>query len=318
MPSYHDALFKQVFAQPSLAADELRHVLPPELSELIDWSSLRVQPGSFVDDELSSQHADLLYSVSLRQRAAFVYFLCEHKSEAPKTVALQFLRYLTRIWEEFQRTHPPGTPLPPILVVLVCHGARPWPGGDRFLDIVDAPADVRALLESAHLDFRIIIDDLAVVGVAELRARTMSALGRLTLLALKRALQTGDFLGELREWSEVVLEAALAPGAREALAGWIWYIMKTQNLSFLEAVERLAEEAGLEMPRATPQEALLGGTAKARRRGARTRDGERDEDTDRLHARGLPAAGPGGGPNGGRTSRAAGRTAASCSSGRRS
>jgi DNA primase len=33
------------------------------------------------------------------------------------------------------------------------------------------------------------------------------------------------------------------------------FVMKTQNLSFLEAVERLAEEAGLEMPRATPQEA---------------------------------------------------------------
>ncbi|MGE3476517.1 MAG: DNA primase [Rhodospirillaceae bacterium] len=33
------------------------------------------------------------------------------------------------------------------------------------------------------------------------------------------------------------------------------FLMKTQNLSFVEAVERLAEEAGLEMPRATPQDA---------------------------------------------------------------
>ncbi len=33
------------------------------------------------------------------------------------------------------------------------------------------------------------------------------------------------------------------------------FLMKTQNLSFIEAVERLAEEAGLEMPKATPQEA---------------------------------------------------------------
>ena len=33
------------------------------------------------------------------------------------------------------------------------------------------------------------------------------------------------------------------------------FVMKTQNLSFPEAVERLAEEAGLEMPRQTPQEA---------------------------------------------------------------
>lgn len=33
------------------------------------------------------------------------------------------------------------------------------------------------------------------------------------------------------------------------------FLMKTQNLGFPEAVERLAEEAGLEVPRATPEEA---------------------------------------------------------------
>src|ERR1700675_2477456 len=32
------------------------------------------------------------------------------------------------------------------------------------------------------------------------------------------------------------------------------FLMKTQNLSFPEAVERLAEEAGLEMPRESPGE----------------------------------------------------------------
>lgn len=35
----------------------------------------------------------------------------------------------------------------------------------------------------------------------------------------------------------------------------ISFLMKTQNIPFLEAVERLADEAGLEMPRATPEEA---------------------------------------------------------------
>src|ERR1700742_2764915 len=33
------------------------------------------------------------------------------------------------------------------------------------------------------------------------------------------------------------------------------FVMKTQNLSFPEAVERLAEEAGVEMPRQSAQEA---------------------------------------------------------------
>jgi len=48
--SPHDALFKYVFSQPEHAASELRAVLPAELSRRIDWSSLELQPTSFVDE----------------------------------------------------------------------------------------------------------------------------------------------------------------------------------------------------------------------------------------------------------------------------
>ena len=56
----HDAVFKAVFEQPEHAAAELQHVLSADLVAAIDWSSLALEPGSFVDEELADQHSDLV------------------------------------------------------------------------------------------------------------------------------------------------------------------------------------------------------------------------------------------------------------------
>src|SRR5689334_4920191 len=58
----HDALFKAVFSRPERAAEELRHVLGPALARAIDLATLRLEPGSVVDELLRERHTDLLFS----------------------------------------------------------------------------------------------------------------------------------------------------------------------------------------------------------------------------------------------------------------
>ena len=89
MTGPHDSIFKQIFSQPQHAEGELRHVLPPELSQQVDWNSLRLEPGSFVDPKLAQRHTDLLYSARIGGRRAFVYFLFEHKASAGREVLFQ-------------------------------------------------------------------------------------------------------------------------------------------------------------------------------------------------------------------------------------
>lgn len=60
----HDALFKSVFQQPESAAAELRHVLPAEHVAAIDWSTLKLEPGSYVDEALADQQSDLAFSAN--------------------------------------------------------------------------------------------------------------------------------------------------------------------------------------------------------------------------------------------------------------
>jgi len=55
----HDALFKKTFSVPEHAAAALRAVLPPSLVARLDFSTLSLCSGSFVDETLAGSESDL-------------------------------------------------------------------------------------------------------------------------------------------------------------------------------------------------------------------------------------------------------------------
>jgi predicted transposase YdaD len=58
----HDHLFKSVFSEPSQAAAWLKATLSGPIAEEMDFESLTLMPGSFVDDSLKEWHTDLLFA----------------------------------------------------------------------------------------------------------------------------------------------------------------------------------------------------------------------------------------------------------------
>nr|MDT0665464.1 Rpn family recombination-promoting nuclease/putative transposase [Micromonospora sp. DSM 115978] len=85
--SPHDAVFRRVLGVPSNAASQLRSVLPPALLARLDLVRLTPVPGTLVDESLRSRHTDLLFSVPLDGREAFVYTLIEHQSRSDPLMA---------------------------------------------------------------------------------------------------------------------------------------------------------------------------------------------------------------------------------------
>src|SRR5687768_9681764 len=93
----HDLLFRSTFSQVEHAASILRLLLPPALVARIDWESLTLCPGSFVDEVLSERQSDLLYSVRVGGRRALLYLLFEHESSSEHLMSFRLLRYEVRI-----------------------------------------------------------------------------------------------------------------------------------------------------------------------------------------------------------------------------
>src|SRR5947209_13966646 len=104
-PSPHDALFKATFSKLRHARALLRAALPQALAKAASWSTLRLIPGSFVNEALRARHTDLLFSVRMRRRPVYLHLLFEHQSTAERWMLLRLLQYMLQIWLEHLAAH---------------------------------------------------------------------------------------------------------------------------------------------------------------------------------------------------------------------
>src|SRR4051812_23801082 len=104
-PSVHDAAFKAIFSDPQHAAGALRTALPAALAARIDWATLALEPGSFVDELLQDRHTDLLFSANLGGRRALLYLLYEHQSKPHPLMPFRLLVYTVKITESWLKEH---------------------------------------------------------------------------------------------------------------------------------------------------------------------------------------------------------------------
>jgi predicted transposase/invertase (TIGR01784 family) len=245
IPTPHDALFKAVFGQPEHARGALRAVVPPVLAEALDWQSLTLRPGSFVDAALTHQHTDLLYSAPWGDGGeALVYLLFEHQSTPPTEglMAYRLLGYQDRIWEHWRADHPKAKLLPMIIPIVMYHGVTPWSEPRSFADLLEVPAGVRPAVEPYLVQFTYVLHDLSEISDDELREGAMrTALARLVAMCFKHARRGADFVPILGGWMNVVREVARAPNGLKALAQVMRYILEVNEQVVPEALQALLE-----------------------------------------------------------------------------
>ena len=211
----NDKLLKATFSAPENARAFFENHLPNELAAALDWSSLALEPCSFIDPQFTSSESDPLFHIKLYESDAFLYLLFEHQSSEDPRMALRLLSYILRIWERFAQSNPPPAKLPVILPVVLAQGKRPWKTSTRLEDIIDLPLAVAHILRpwqptlAYHLLELVRIPYEKIAGTPE---------GILTLRALK-----AEPVNELLEdviWDEALL-FSLSEGALERILRYI-------------------------------------------------------------------------------------------------
>ncbi len=78
----HAKLFRTVFSDATEAASFLRASLPETRSRELDWPTLSLLDGSFIDEALRESESDLLYQIEhvSSQQPVRMYILFEHQS----------------------------------------------------------------------------------------------------------------------------------------------------------------------------------------------------------------------------------------------
>jgi predicted transposase/invertase (TIGR01784 family) len=241
----HDALVKAVFGKAEHARNMLRAAVPAAMAEALNWSTLALCPGSFVDLSLKEQHTDLLYSASWRDGGeVLAYFLFEHLSAPPKKASLlayRLLRYQVRIWEDWHAKHPDAKSLPMIIPIVMYHGVTPWSEPRLFDAVLDIPDSVRPAVAPYLVQFAYLLNDLSTISDDELRDGALTALGKLATICLKHARTRVDFLKILVRWMDVAREVTRAPHGLKALEQVLCYILRVNDDVKPEALQALLE-----------------------------------------------------------------------------
>lgn len=147
-PTPHDAVFRHILSQAETARDFLAIHLPEKLRALCDLSSLRLESGSFVEEDLRLSYADLLWSVKTASGAGYIYVLIEHQSSPDRHMAFRLMRYaIAAMQRHLDKGH---RELPLVIPMLFYHGRiTPYPRPLRWLDGFQVPEQAESLYTGA-------------------------------------------------------------------------------------------------------------------------------------------------------------------------
>ncbi|MCP3660411.1 MAG: Rpn family recombination-promoting nuclease/putative transposase [Bacteroidetes bacterium] len=72
-PNLHDQFFKEAFSNPEVTIDLFKHHLPPEIFKKIDTKKLQLTNKSFITEEYTDKHSDLIFKTKIENTNAYIY-----------------------------------------------------------------------------------------------------------------------------------------------------------------------------------------------------------------------------------------------------
>ena len=133
----HDVMVRAVLSDVAEATNFLQRHLAEEVSQALNWSTLKLVEGSFVDEDLRRSEADLLYEVAhvSGEASVWVYVLLEHQSTPDRWIRFRLLKYCCRIWDQSFREQPDQRELRAIVPLVFYQGERSWSYSSEFADL---------------------------------------------------------------------------------------------------------------------------------------------------------------------------------------
>ncbi len=86
----HDAVFKS-FTPSRHRAGFVDIHLPAPLLAGNDLTTLKLEPNSFIIDDLRQYYSDLLWSVKTQEGVGYIYVVIEHQKSKPEDVAFRMM-----------------------------------------------------------------------------------------------------------------------------------------------------------------------------------------------------------------------------------
>ncbi|MDQ8040102.1 MAG: Rpn family recombination-promoting nuclease/putative transposase [Rickettsiella sp.] len=106
--------------------------LPEKIKKRCDFSTHKIEPGSFIDDNLSQHHSDILYSLNIEGHKGYIYIDVEHQSTPQELMPIRMFRYKLGITKQhLDQRHKKA---PAVIPIIFYHGERLYPYSLKLID----------------------------------------------------------------------------------------------------------------------------------------------------------------------------------------
>lgn len=254
----HDGLFKTFLTDPAVARDFLAIHLPPALLQICDLNTLQLTSGSFIEEDLRTWFADVLYSLKTINGEGYIYALIEHQSSPDRHMAFRLMRYcIAAMQRHLDAGH---DRLPLVMPILFCHGrATPWPHTLNWLELFDDPGVAHQLYSQSFpaVDPGTLADDDIMkhrrVAVLELllkhiRIRELAEIKESLISLLSQGYSTETQRMALLNWMVQTGNAAEPTALLEELAHRLPQY-KEEFMTIAQKLEQIGREQGLKQGR---------------------------------------------------------------------
>jgi predicted transposase/invertase (TIGR01784 family) len=122
----HDKFFKEAFSRIDVATNFLEEMVNNEFVQKLHLNTLKLENGSFIDEQLEESFADILYTCQYGKEAKTVKIalLYEHKSYREEYPHWQLVKYMVNVWQSGLKQKK-VKPIP-IIPIVIYHGKVAW------------------------------------------------------------------------------------------------------------------------------------------------------------------------------------------------
>jgi predicted transposase/invertase (TIGR01784 family) len=242
----HDVIFRELFSNPSKAAEIITAALLPAATEKLQLDTLALLKAGYTDENLSEHFADVLYRCqTINKKQLTIAILIEHKSYPEKYIHLQLLRYISLGWQQQLKAKEPPTPIIPIVFY---HGSTKW----QYVSLSEMLGidESLAVFKPYTPDFEYAKLDLQQAGDEQiLHSLFNDAIIKLMSLLFKHYHERAYVVSQLSVWLTLVEESDLTDETEQYYVGLCFrYLLEKIKVSKSKLMKVLKEKKKAKTP----------------------------------------------------------------------
>ncbi len=242
----HDVIFRELFSNPSKAAEIITAALPPAVIQKLQLNTLALLKTGYADENLSEHFADVLYRCqTINKKQLTIAILIEHKSYPEKYIHLQLLRYISLGWQQQLKEKEAPTLIIPIVFY---HGKTAWKyvSLTEILGIDESLAVFKRYIpafEYAKLDLQQASDEQILYSLFQ------NALIKFMSLLFKHYHEKAYVVSQLSFWLTLVEELDLTDDSEQYYVGLCFrYLLEKIKVSQSKLMKVLKEKKKAKTP----------------------------------------------------------------------